>query len=400
MRNDAVNLACLAPKYDAVIVGARCAGAAVALLLARRGLSVLAVDRSPYGSDTLSTHALLRGSVAQLDRWGVLSRLRAAGTPAIRRVVFDYGGDRIEVPVKPRDGADALYAPRRTILDARLVDGARHAGATVIHGPRVTDLQRDACHRVNAVRIETRPGIGRTIRAGIVIGADGAQSTIARLVGAGAYRTGRHASGFIYGYWPGLPPDAYQWLFEAGARRERTAGGVAAGIVPTNSRVACLFVSMPVSRLVWDLRRDLAGSHRQILSDVSPALARHLNDVPAVAPLRGYAGHPGYLRQSWGPGWALVGDAGYFRDPITSHGMTDALRDAELLARAVGRGTDAALPDYQDARDEQSEAVFEATDEIASYEWSLERLQELHHIISSADRVSHLELAETAVPVA
>lgn len=391
-----MNLASLAPRYDAVIVGARCAGAALALLLARRGLSVLAVDRSAYGSDTLSTHALLRSSVAQLSRWGVLDRLKSAGTPAIRRVVFDYGGERVEVPVKPRDGADALYAPRRTILDARLVDAARQAGATVIHGPRVTDLQRDTCHRVTAVTIETRPGAGRAIRAGMVIGADGAQSTIARLVGAEPYRMGRNASGFIYGYWPGLPPDAYQWLFEAGAPTGRTAGGVAAGVVPTNSRLACVFVSMPAPRLVWDLRRDLAGSHRQILSEVSPLLARHLNGIPSATPLRGYAGHPGFFRQAWGAGWALVGDAGYYRDPITSHGMTDALRDVELLARAVARGTDAALPEYQEARDEQSEAVFDATDEMASYDWSLERVQELHHIISSADRAPHSEPAEAA----
>lgn len=393
-----IDLASLAPKYDVVVVGARCAGAAVAMLLARRGLSVLAIDRSPYGSDTLSTHALLRGGVTQLHRWGVLERVLAAGTPPVRRVMFDYGGDIVDVPIKPRGGVDALYAPRRTLLDARLVDAARQAGATVIHGPRVVDLQRDACQRVAGVTIETRPGTRRTVRASLVVGADGVQSTIARLVGAEVYRAGTHASAFIYGYWPGMPDDAYQWLYGNGSRVHDLPRGVAAGVVPTGGGLTCVFAAMPAVRLRWDLRRDLAGSHRQVLSELSPGLAHDLEGVAPAAALRGFAGQAGYFRRSWGPGWALVGDAGYFKDPITSHGITDALRDAERLSRAIARNTGAALAEYQEERDELSTAVFEATDEIASYGWSLDRLRELHQLISDADKGdkgSHLNLWET-----
>jgi len=116
-------------RYDVVIVGARCAGAATAMLLARRGLKVLLVDRSRYGSDTLSTHALMRAGVLQLHRWGVLDKIKAAGTPLIRTVSFHYDDNVVEVPLKPQDGVDGVYAPRRTVIDAALVDAAREAGA-------------------------------------------------------------------------------------------------------------------------------------------------------------------------------------------------------------------------------------------------------------------------------
>src|SRR5215211_8358862 len=110
--------------YDAVVVGARAAGAATAMLVARAGLRVLVVDRSRYGADTLSTHALMRGGVVQLHRWGLLDRIIEAGTPAVRRTTFRYGGDEVAVQIKPSHGVDALYAPRRTILDPVLVDAA------------------------------------------------------------------------------------------------------------------------------------------------------------------------------------------------------------------------------------------------------------------------------------
>src|SRR6185503_9912785 len=122
--------------YDAIIVGARCAGSATAMLLARAGLSVLAIDKQAYGSDTLSTHALMRGAVVQLARWGLLDQLRRSGAPAVRRTSFHYGDERIDVDIKPGQGVDALFGPRRTVLDKILVDAARRAGAEVRHGVR------------------------------------------------------------------------------------------------------------------------------------------------------------------------------------------------------------------------------------------------------------------------
>ena len=130
-------------RYDVVIAGARCAGAATAMLLARRGLSVLVVDPMRRGSDTLSTHALMRAAVLQLARWGLLDMLRSAGTPTIRSTTFHYGKESITVPIKNRDGVDGLYAPRRTVIDPILLDAAEAAGAEVALGHAVVDVLRD-----------------------------------------------------------------------------------------------------------------------------------------------------------------------------------------------------------------------------------------------------------------
>src|SRR5215212_9502993 len=129
-------------RYDALVVGARCAGAATAMLLARRGLEVLAVDRAAYGADTISTHALMRGAELQLHRWGLLPRLHEVATPAVRSTSFHYGEESITVPIRDANGADALYAPRRTVLDSMLVDAAAAAGVEIRHRHSLVALMR------------------------------------------------------------------------------------------------------------------------------------------------------------------------------------------------------------------------------------------------------------------
>jgi 2-polyprenyl-6-methoxyphenol hydroxylase-like FAD-dependent oxidoreductase len=356
-------------RYDALVVGARCAGAATAMLLARQGQSVLLVDRDRHGADTLSTLALMRAGVLQLHRWGLLDRIRAAGTPAIRFTSFIYGDETITLPIKPRDGVDALYAPRRTLLDALLADAAAESGADVVYGPRLVDLERDSNGRVVGAVIEERGGAMRRVGAGIVIGADGLRSTVAHLVDAATYREGRHACGVLYTFWPGLPDDRSRWYY----RR-----GVSAGSIPTNNGHALVFSAVPRQRFHEEIRADMEGGYRRVLAECAPELAGELPERTPSERLRGFPGQPGLMRRSHGPGWALVGDAGYFKDPITAHGISDALRDAELLARAVGRGTDRALADYESTRDELSLRLFEITDAIAAFGWDLERLKPLH----------------------
>src|SRR5919202_1106128 len=129
--------------YAPLVVGARCAGAATAMLMARRGMKVLVIDRAAYGADTVSTHALMRGAVLQLHRWGVLPRLEEMATPAVRSTTFHYGAeDPVAVAIRPADGVDALYAPRRTVLDSALADAAVEAGADVRHGHSLVALTR------------------------------------------------------------------------------------------------------------------------------------------------------------------------------------------------------------------------------------------------------------------
>ena len=380
-------------SYDAIVVGARCAGAATAMLLARRGLRVLAVDRAPYASDTLSTHALMRGSVLQLERWGLLSAIRAASTPPICTTTFHYGDATVEVPIKPRDGVDALYAPRRTILDALLVDAARASGAEVRHGLRLGGLLREDGERVRGVELVHASGARARAEAPLVVGADGVASTVARLVGARAYREGTHATTMAYAYWRGLAPGGYRWFYRPGA---------SAGLIPTNDGLTCLFVAVPPARGDALRAGDRARAYLDAVRDAAPDVARDL--LPRATrdgAIRVYPGTRGFVRQAWGEGWALVGDAGYFRDPITAHGITDALRDAELLAAAVARGTEEALADYEGARDELSLGFFEATDAIASFDWDLGSVARLHRTLSEhmAQEVAMLaELAGASTP--
>jgi len=365
----------LAPRYDVVVVGARAAGAATAMLLARQGLRVLAVDRGRYGADTLSTHALMRGGVLQLHRWGLLDRVRDAGTPRVSRTTFHYGEEAFPVDIRAKDGIDGLYAPRRIVLDAILVDAAVAAGARVVHGVRMTQLLRGFHGRVQGVELEAPDGTARRVRATWVVGADGVRSRVAREAGARTERVARAASGVVYGYTTGLDLDGYHWHY---------APGVSAGVIPTNDGSACIFAAMPARRFLDEVRWDLAAGYDRVLEEVSPSLAASVRRGRRLESLRGFPGEPGHLRQAWGPGWALVGDAGYFKDPITAHGITDALRDAELLACAIGAGTEGALFEYQQRRDELSTDLFAVTERIASYDWTLEQVQELHRSLSDA----------------
>lgn len=363
------------PDYDVVIVGARCAGAATAMLLARQGLRVLAIDSGRYGSDTVSTHALMRAGVIQLSRWGVLNGIRAAGTPVVRSTSFHYGDEVVEVKIKPQDDVDGLYAPRRTVIDRLLVDTAQTAGAEITFETRLVDLVRTDNGRVCGIRLRDSHDRERQVSTGLVIGADGVRSTVARLVGADCYRTGRHATGVIFTYWSGTGVDGYNWYYNA---------GVSAGVIPTNDGHTCIFASVPQSRFQERMRQGTDAGYRQVLKECGSDVAAIVERSERVEKYRGFSGEVGFFRQSYGLGWALVGDAGYFKDPLTAHGITDALIDAELLAEAVAAGTEVAFAGYQSARDKLAVAHFEVTDAVASFEWDLPTVQQLHRALSDA----------------
>jgi menaquinone-9 beta-reductase len=356
-------------RYDAVVVGARCAGASTGMLLAQRGLRVLVADSGRYGTDTLSTHALMRGAVLQLGRWGILEKIEAAGTPAVRSASFYYGDEAIHVPVKPADGIEALYAPRRTLLDGLLVDAARAAGAEVLHETRLIELMRSPEGRVRGVVVLNSRGERQEIGAGVVIGADGLKSTVARLVEAEPRHFGRHSGTVIFAYWSGLGIEGYHWHF---------CLGTAAGAIPTDGGLTCVFAGVPERRFREEFGGDVAAGYHRLLDECAPGLGMALKQGRREGNFRGFAGRLGYIRQCAGKGWALVGDAGYFRDPIIAHGITDAFRDAVLLSRAVAEGTDTALAEYECGRDELSLNFFRTSDEIASFNWTFEELKEKH----------------------
>lgn len=378
------------PAYDAIVVGGRLAGAATAMLLARSGRRVLVLDRGRYGSAVLSTHAFMRAGVIQLSRWGLLDEVRDAGTPPIHRTVVRYGDTDEVVEIKPIPHCDALYAPRRGLVDRILVDAAFRAGADVRFGASVTGLLRDDTGRVTGVTGRDRDG-AFSARAPLTIGADGPRSAVAGLVGAGTRRRGRHATAFVVNWWSGLEVDGYQWLYGDGA---------SAGIIPTNGGKACVWTGVHHSRFGGYSRRPDLGFH-EVFGAVAPDWDARLRDATPEGPFRGFPGLPGYVRDSSGPGWALVGDAGYFKDPITAHGMTDALRDAELLTRAVVAGGDtdpAALHEYERTRDELSTDLFTLADRVASYRWSFDELRELLVGMSLAMRPEVAHLSALDVP--
>jgi flavin-dependent dehydrogenase len=360
--------------YDVVVVGARCAGAATAMLLARGGLRVLAVDRARYGSDTLSTHALTRPGVLQLSRWGVLDEVRAAGTPVVNRVIYHYLDEVADLPVRPRGDVDGLYAPRRYLLDQILVDAAARAGAEVRHRTGVRELYL-ADGRVAGVVLDGPGGRGPVVRAGLVVGADGARSTVARLVGAELRYAAPHSTATVYTFVDGLPADAYRNWFGA---------GVGAALIPTNGGQANVSVGVPMARL-RRRRTDPARWFAARLAEAAPELA---------AAVAGYAGRryptfvglPGCARRSWGPGWALVGDAAYFKDPISAHGMTDALIGAELLARAVLADGPGSLAGYERERERLAAPMIPAVAHVASFGGDPASLRQAHRAMNAAMR--------------
>lgn len=361
-------------KTDVVIVGARCAGAATALLLARAGVRVRVLDKGAHGTDTLSTHAILRGGVMQLARWGVLPAIVAAGTPAMRSTTFSYSRQDVTVAIEPKYGVEALYAPRRALLDRVLADAAIESGADIMYGARVTDVLRDQTGRVCGVSAFVN-GKLEHLEADLVIGADGLYSTIAQRVDATSLVTGQHAAPVLYSYWTGLPAaDGFYWKF---------GKEVSIGIIPTNDGASCVFASVPLPRFHAEVREGHLTAYRRWIHEASPEFDAALDHAMRREAIHGFGGHRGFIRQSSGPGWALVGDASYFKDPATAHGITDALRDAELLARAILLGTDAALASYETMRNELSRRLFEITDEIASFACSDEQLQLLHRAFST-----------------
>ena len=358
--------------YDAVIVGARGAGAATAMLLARAGSRCSCSSAPGTGTDTLSTHALMRGGVVQLRRWGLLDRLVEAGTPPVRRTSFHYGDETVTVSVKPAAGVDALYAPRRTLLDRVLVDAAVEAGAEVRFGVDVTGVLRHPDGRVGGVVARDRRGEEVATRARITIGADGARSLVARAVGAPTVREGTGSGAVVYGYWPGLDVEGYEWFYRP---------GVTAGLIPTNDGEVCVFAGAPTPRFRREVAGDVAAWYLRTLKEVTGGDPR-LDGGPRR--LRTHVGRVGRVRRPWGAGWALVGDAGHVVDPLSTHGITDALRDAELLSEAVLSGDEAALGRYEERRDRAAGPMFAAIDGIASYGWTLPAVRRLLMELSSA----------------
>ena len=380
--------------YDIVVVGGRCAGSATAMLLARAGLHVALVERATTESDRMPTHALMRAGVIQLHRWGLLERVIAAGTPAVRQTVFRYGAASTTVSLKRLAGVDALYAPQRSVLDPILQAAAGEAGADLLLGVSVTDVVRAADGRVIGVVGHDDHGEPVRVAGALTIGADGLHSTVARAVGASVERRASNVSSSIYAHIAGLETAGYEWLYSI---------GVSAALIPTNDGQTLRLGRRVPRRFHTEMAAGTPSAFLRLLAEASPELARSVAGTGALLQLRSLPGELGFMRRPWGPGWALVGDAGYYKDPISAHGTSDALLDAQLLADAsaaflTGEATEEeAMIGYHRTRNRLSSRVFTVTDAIASYEWDTRSVEAHLRSLNAAmvDEIDYLLASDT-----
>jgi 2-polyprenyl-6-methoxyphenol hydroxylase-like FAD-dependent oxidoreductase len=356
--------------YDAIVVGARCAGAPTAMLLARQGHSVLLVDRATFPSDTISTHVIHAPGVAALSRWGLLDQVVATGCPSIDTYSYDFGPFTIRGAARPVDGHCTGYAPRRLVLDKILVDAAAASGVEVREGFNVDSvLIEDGT--VVGIAGRTEGGERVEAKARIVIGADGKNSHVAKTVKAAEYETRPRLLYSYYTYFRDLPTDG----METYIRPDR---GFAAA--PTNDGLTMVVAGWPYAEAAA-YKADVEANYLKTL-ELAPEFAERVRDATRMAPFLGGA-VPGFFRTPFGPGWALVGDAGYNKDPITAQGISDAFSDAERCSTAIhawlnGESTyDVAMTSWQQARDNGAMPIYEFTSQLATLEPPPPEMQQL-----------------------
>ena len=332
--------------YDAIVVGARCSGSPTAMLLARQGHRVLLVDRASFPSDTISTHNILHRGLVQLHAWGLYERIAATGCPELnKRTRYDDDFPLTGYAAKSIDGIPSSMCPRRTVLDKILVDAAIQAGAELREGFSVRELLFDGDRVVGLVGT-TSGGERHVEHARLVIGADGRNSFIASAVRAPKHREIQPLLCWYYTYWPGVQDLGY--AFASRGNRKLI-------FLPTNDGLTYVQIGWLPSEF-GRVRADVETEYRAVLRILAPPIADQLDGVAPAERFYGIADVPNFFRTPYGSGWALVGDAGYHKDPMGAHGISDAVRDAGILADEVHPGIagekpmDQALGDYERRR--------------------------------------------------
>ena len=365
----------MSATFDVIVVGARCSGSPAAMLLARAGHRVLLVDRATFPSDTVSTHMVHPPGIAALARWGLLDRLLATGCPPIHTYAFDFGPFTIEGSPGTRD-TPVAYCPRRTVLDRLLVDAAAEAGVEIREAFIVEEILFEH-GRVIGVKGRSKNGPAVTEHARLVIGADGRHSRVAEAVRAEQYNEKPPLLAPYYTYWSELPMNG---RFETYIRPYR---GFA--LAPTHNGLTLTVGGWPYAE--FEANKKDVERHFLKNFDLAPEVAERIRAAKRVAP---FAGTPvtNFFRKPYGPGWALVGDAGYNKDPITAQGISDAFRDAELCATALdqvftgARPFDDAMSEYQRVRDDHVLPMYEFTCQLATLEPPPPDMQQLFGAIA------------------
>jgi flavin-dependent dehydrogenase len=348
--------------YDAIVIGARCAGSPTAMLLARKGYRVLLVDRAAFPSDIARLHFIRQPGVASLKRWGLLDQVAASTSPPILAMTVDYGDFPLRGSPTPSAGVAEAYGPRRIVLDKILVDAAVEAGAELWEGFAVQEiLVEDG--RVTGIRGRARGREASTERARIIVGADGMHSLVARTVDAPVYNAQPAVACYYASYWSGIAVAELEVYWRD--RRLILA-------FPTNDNLVCVAIAWQHRRF-HEVRADIEGNVLATI-DLAPALAERVRRGTREEPFIGTADLPSFFRRPYGPGWALVGDAGYHKDPYLAHGISDAFRDAELLVEAIDAGfsgrqpLDEALAGYERRRNEAVMPIYRLNSHLAELE--------------------------------
>ncbi|MEU6396147.1 NAD(P)/FAD-dependent oxidoreductase [Streptomyces cinnamoneus] len=362
--------------YDVIVVGARCAGAPTAMLLARAGYRVLMVERGTFPKDTLSTLYIHQPGVAALARWGLLPAVVATGAPALDRVRYTHGDIRLDGCSWAADGQRAAYGPRRYLLDPILVQGAVDAGVEFRENCSVSDLVFDG-DRVVGVRLGST---GAVERATLVVGADGMRSTVAAKAGAPTVVEDPTSTCAYYSYWSGLGPGF----------RLYDAPGHWVGTVPTNDGATLVAGYFPQEQF-RSVRGDALGALLTNVEKTAPELREEMAGGARLERVYGTGDQRNFFRQAAGPGWALVGDAAHHKDSITARGITDGFYQAQLLADCIGDGLHdpgrlrAALDTYAEQRTEALTPEYRATLKTARLNPPAHHLDLLRAVATSGD---------------
>jgi flavin-dependent dehydrogenase len=347
--------------YDAIVVGARCAGASTAMLLARKGLKVLLLDRSTFPSEMPHGHFIHRHGPRRLEKWGLLKRIVATGCPPSTTFTIDTGEIRLTGKNLALDGVAFGYGPRRGALDWVLVEAAMEAGAEFRAGFAVQDYLFEE-NRIMGIRAAGRTQrLSFEERAAIVVGADGRGSRLARIVGAAEYDVVPTLTCYFFSYWSDVPPAG----LEIYVRQKR-----AIFAFPTNGGLFAVFIAWPISER--SVVKSDVERHFLAALDLAPELAARVRAGRRAERFLGAANLPNFLRKPYGSGWALVGDAGCHKDPYLALGICDALRDAELLAIAIDQGLSGKRP-LESALSEYERRRNDAT--MPDYRLNLDRAQ-------------------------
>ncbi len=346
-------------QLDVLVVGARCAGSAAAITYANAGRKVVAVDRSSFPSDTLSTHANFPSSVAEMKRLGALPRIRKAGPPECPEAGVFADGASLIAKWRPIEGITYGLCNPRPAFDMALVETAREAGAEVREKTSLVDVLWDHGRAVGA-RLKGPEG-EYEVSCKLVVGADGRRSMTAYRVGADRpYRGSKNGRGLAF-FYVDDPLAGTEWQ---GRLIQYRAGTTHTLVFPCpDDRMLLLF--MGPAEEIADFRRDPMGMHDKILAQNPDARAR-VEGAKNYTKLRSTGETSAFFRRSSGPGWALTGDAGHFKDPVIGQGMRDALRFGRLLAEETApvlddpKRLDKALESAEERRDREC---------IPSYHW-------------------------------